>query len=219
MSMIGYMESLEKSERNIKIEVEGEFDNYIPKDFIDDPVGYFERFGENIKKGNRKIDDKGVIRDDPTAVKDLPVWRNQEGLEKHVVGKLVNIDKGNIRKTGDPFYEYKVLQRLNQLRLPSAKIVARVEQDGMYLILMERIPGLRWHELKSLNLGDVGYSEEDINILKCSAEKQMGELRERFEELGIVRNWELKDMVIEIDIPNKKIISIIPTDWERTKII
>ncbi|MFA6445952.1 MAG: hypothetical protein WCW14_01740 [Candidatus Paceibacterota bacterium] len=217
--MIGYMESLEKSERNIKIEVEGEFDNYIPKDFIDDPVGYFERFGENIKKGNRKIDDKGVIRDDPTAVKDLPVWRNQEGLEKHVVGKLVNIDKGNIRKTGDPFYEYKVLQRLNQLRLPSAKIVARVEQDGMYLILMERIPGLRWHELKSLNLGDVGYSEEDINILKCSAEKQMGELRERFEELGIVRNWELKDMVIEIDIPNKKIISIIPTDWERTKII
>lgn len=208
------MEDLPKSEsvRNIKVEKEDGLDSFFPADFMDDPIGYFNREGKNIKKGEKKIDDKGVIRDDPSAVKDLPTWKNEEGQVLDTVGKLVNITKDHVEKSGDPFYEYKILQMLKQLRLSAAKPVASVEQDGAYLILMERIPGLRWHELEDLGLKNIGF-------LKLEAEQEMGKLEERFKELGIIRKWKLKDMVIQISPDTGHIISVVPTDWERTKVI
>ncbi len=84
---------------------------------------------------------------------------------------------------------------------------------------MERIPGIRWSEKDNLNLKDRGYSDEDIAILMTEAEQKMMELKIQFEEAGIVRNWKLKDMVFQIDFENKKVTSMIPTDWERTKIV
>lgn len=45
----------------------------------------------------------------------------------------------------------------------------------------------------------------------------MEQLKKKFEEAGIIRTWKLKDMVFDIDIENKTIRSIVPTDWERTK--
>ena len=46
----------------------------------------------------------------------------------------------------------------------------------------------------------------------------MIELQQHFEEAGIIRSWKLKDMIFNIDIENKRINGIVPTDWERTKI-
>ena len=103
--------------------------------------------------------------------------------------------------------------------LPAAKPIAKAEQTDTHIIIMERIPGLRWSERDSLNLKERGYSDEDINTLIAEAEQKMNELKARFDEAGVVRGWKLKDMVFQVDIENKKISSIVPTDWERTKIV
>lgn len=202
-----------------KVEVELEFTEFIPQEFIDDPVGYFESEGRNIKTGEIKYDETGRVREDPTAVKDLPVWKNTDGAELHIVGRRVNTAKGAVGESGDPFHEYKILERLAQMELPAAKPVAKAEQAGTHIIVMERIPGLRWSEKDSLNLKEKGYSDEDIATLMTEAEQKMSELKARFDEAGVIRGWKLKDMVFEVDIENKKIISMVPTDWERTKIV
>ena len=103
--------------------------------------------------------------------------------------------------------------------LPAAKVVAKAEQADTHIIVMERIPGLRWSERDSLNLKERGYSDEDIASLINDAELKMNELKKVFDEAGVIRSWKLKDMVFQVDFENKKISSIVPTDWERTKII
>ena len=201
------------------IEVESGFADFVPQEFLNDPVGYFEREGKNIKTGEIKYDEAGRVREDPTTVKDLPVWRNAEGVEIQVVGRRVNTTKGVVGESGDPFHEYKILERLTQMGLPASRPIAKAEQSGTYVIVMERIPGIRWSERGNLNLKEKGYSEEDIINLMSEAEQKMNELKIKFDEEGVVRGWKLKDMVFEIDIENKKITSVIPTDWERTKIV
>ncbi|HVV15226.1 MAG TPA: hypothetical protein VHD55_02420 [Candidatus Paceibacterota bacterium] len=201
------------------VEVESEFAEFVPQDFLNDPVGYFERGGKNIKTGEVKYDEAGALREDPTAVKDLPVWTNSNGIEILTVGRRVNTIKGAVGESGDPFYEYKILEKLMEIGLPAARPIAKAEQGGTHIIVMERIPGVRWSERESLNLKEKGYSDEDIATLISEAEQKMDGLKTRFDEAGVIRSWKLKDMVFEIDIENKKVISIVPTDWERTKII
>ena len=46
----------------------------------------------------------------------------------------------------------------------------------------------------------------------------MKELQRRFETIGLIRTWKLKDMIFDVDLVAKTIKSITPTDWERTKI-
>lgn len=202
-----------------KVEVEPGFAGFVPKEFLNDPSGYFEREGKNIKTGEIKYDEAGVIREDPTAVKDLPVWKNTEGTEIETVGRRVNTAKGIVGESGDPFHEYKILERLAQMGLPAAKPVAKAEQAGTHIIVMERIPGIRWSERDSLQLKENGYSDKEIAALMSKAEQKMNELKARFDAAGVIRGWKLKDMVFEIDVQNKKIVSVVPTDWERTKIV
>ncbi len=220
------MESSPNPQNNIqeitpipKVEVETEFVNFVPQEFLDDPTGYFEREGKNIKTGEKKVDETGKVREDPTAVKDLPVWKNPENQEILTVARRVNFTKGDVGKSGDHFYEYKILERLAQMGLPAAKPVAKAEQGGTHIIVMERIPGIRWSERDTLNLKEKGYSDEDVATLMNEAEHKMNELKTQFEQVGVIRGWKLKDMVFQIDIENKRIVAIVPTDWERTKII
>jgi hypothetical protein len=212
-------ENNQEKEPNFTIEIKPKFSSFVPKEFADDPVGYFEREGVNIKKGERKIDESGAVREDPTAVKDLPVWKNEQGEEIYAVGRRVNTLKGVVGESGDPFYEYKILEKLSQMGLSAAKPIGKIEQGGTHLIVMERIPGIRWSERDSLNLKEKGYSDEDIKNLMNEAETKMNEMKSLFEQSGVVRGWKLKDMVFQIDVENKKVISIVPTDWERTKIV
>lgn len=201
-----------------KIEIKPEFTEFIPREFIDNPIEYFEQEGRNIKKGEIIRDEGGVIHEDPTAVKDLPTWKNEAGIEIQIVGKRVNADKGAVRDSGDPFHEYKILEQLAEIGLPAAKPIAKVEQAGVHIIVMERLPGFRWSERKSLDLREKGYTDKNIEILIAEAENKMQELKSKFDEAGIVRDWKLKDMVFQIDVEGKKIISVVPTDWERTRI-
>lgn len=201
------------------VEIERGFTDFVPKEFLDNPVGYFERYGKNIKEGEVVVDKTGRVREDPTAVKDLPVWENSKGEQIVCVGKRVNILKGNVIKSGDPFYEYEILKILYEEGLPGARPIVKVKQGESHIIVMERIPGIRWTEKEALILKTRGYSDDDIQNLKNQAQQKMEEVQQQFEAAGIIRKWALKDMVFQIDIENKKIIRVMPTDWERTKII
>lgn len=201
-----------------KIEIQPEFEDCVPTEFAQNPLEYFENKGVNIKSGETQFAEDGHVREDPTAVKDLPVWRNAAGVELRTVGKRVNTRKGAIGESGDPFYEYTILEQLEALKLPAARPVARAEHAGTHLIVMTRVLGTRWSEKESLQLKENGYSDDDIASLLTQAEEKMGELQQQFEAKGVMRSWKLKDMVFEIDVPNKRILSMTPTDWERTKI-
>ena len=202
-----------------KIEINPDYADFVPREFVENPLLYFESNGVPIKSGEPKIDQNGIVREDPTTVRDFPVWTNSDRKEVRTVGKKVNVAKGKVSESGDPFYEYKILQLLAKMGLPAAKPVAKTKQNGTCLIVMERILGIRWSEKDQLDLKNRGYSDEDIAGLYANAEQMMADLKVRFEEVGVVRGWKLQDMVFQIDIDNKKITSIIPTDWERTKIV
>lgn len=207
-----------QEEAQPKIEVEPRFIDFIPEDFSRDPIKYFEEKGVNIKSGEIKRDGMGRVREDPTAVKDLPIWKNQEGTELHTVGKRVNTAKAKVGEAGDPFYEYKIMEIAQELGLPCPRPIVKAEQSGSHLIVMQRISGIRWSDRDSLHLNERGYSREDIENLQQQAEVMMEELQKKFNEVGIVREWKLKDMLFDVDIENKKVNSVIPTDWERTTI-
>jgi hypothetical protein len=202
-----------------QVEVVPEYADFVPQEFLNDPAGYFEREGKNIKPGEIKYDETGAVREDPTAVKDLPVWKDAKGAEIQTVGRRVDTAKGAVGESGDPFYEYKILERVAQMGLPAAKPIAKAEHSGTHIIVMERLPGLRWSERDNLNLKERGYSDDDIAALMAEAEQRMSELKTQFDGAGVVRSWKLKDMVFEVDVENKKITSMVPTDWERTKIV
>jgi hypothetical protein len=201
----------------VKIEVKQGFTDFVPQEFFDDPSSYFENNGINIKKGEKKTDETGRVREDPTAVKDLPNWKNKEGQELAVVGKRIDITKGKTGESGDPFYEYKILEKLAELELPAARPIAKVEQIDINIIVMERIPGIRWSERDSL-INEKGFSKMEAKDLMIHAQQAMDDLKKRFDDAGIIRKWKLQDMVFQIDFDNKRVLSVIPTDWERTKI-
>jgi hypothetical protein len=209
---------LKEFESKVKIEVEPGFDAFVPNEFRQNPVEYFESKGQNIKPGEIKRDETGRVREDPTVVKVLPIWRGPNGQELRVIAKRVNIEKGKVEESGDSFYEYKVMKMVRSIGLPAPRPIAKVEQQVTYLIVMEKVQGISWYEKHALKLKEKGYSDEDIANLKRQAETMMQELGQKFEEAGIIRGWKLKDMIFDIDIKNKRIKSIVPTDWERTKI-
>lgn len=207
-----------ESQPTIKLHIEKDFEDFIPEEFKNNPVEYFEQKGNNLKHGEIKKDELGKIKEDPTAVKALPRWTNKEGKQLEVVGKKVNVEKGKVGESGDPFYEYKIMKTVKSLNLPTATPIAKVEQGKEHLIIMEKVPGIGWHERELLKLKEKGYSDEDIQKLIKEAEAKMSDLQKKFEEAGIHREWKLKDMIFDIDIPDKKINKITPVDWERTSV-
>ncbi len=210
------------------IDIEKEFEDFLPEEFRADPFGYFDEHGINIKPGESIIDESGKVREDTSAVKYLPAWENPEGIKLETVAKRINPDKGRVRKEGDPFYEYKIMELLTQLGLPTIKPIAKVESNGQFMIITERAHGLSIFDINKMipELKAKGYTDEDLKELKEKALKQMDELREVFEEAGIYKDnsedhkdhWKIQDMIFELDLENKQIISIIPNDWEKTKI-
>ena len=211
-------EQNKESEPRAKIEVEFHYENFVPKEFRKDPIGYFESQGKNIKSGEIKRDETGRVREDPTAVKELPIWFDSNGQELHSIGKRVNIGKGKVGESGDPFYEYRVMELVSEVGLPTPRLVAKVEQSGTHLIVMEKAQGISWYDKDAMHLKERGYTDEDIENLKRQAEERMITLQAKFEEAGIQRGWKLKDMIFDIDIENKTVRGVTPVDWERTKI-
>lgn len=200
------------------IEIETGFQSFVPEDFQADPIKYFEEKGINIKSGEIQTNEEGKVKEDPTAVKELPVWTNSEGQKLSIVAKRVNVEKSQVGETGDPFHEYKIMEIAKEFDLPAPKPIAKVEQSKNHLIIMEKVPGIRWVEKDMEILNRAGLSEEDKRSLIAQAEKLMSDLEARFSEIGLIRKWKLKDMIFDIDLEAKLVRAITPTDWERTKI-
>ncbi|MBP9747418.1 hypothetical protein KBD13_00590 [Patescibacteria group bacterium] len=202
----------------VQLSIELAFEDLVPATFRADPFLYFQEEGRNVKQGDIQYKDDGTIREDPTAVKDLPNWKSSSGEIIGVVGKRVNIQKSQIAKTGDPFYEYRVMQYVRSLGLPAPAPIATASQGNNHLIIMERIPGFRVINDIGQQLKELRYTDNDLHRLKQEAERLMREIEERFTREGIERTWKLSDMVVDIDPLTKTIRSMTPTDWERTKI-
>jgi hypothetical protein len=126
------------------IEVEGAYKDFVPPEFEKDPIGYFEREGRNIKEGELKRDRTGKVREDPTATKYLPTWKDWKGNELNLVGKRINTQKAQMLYRADPFHEYDVIKKVNELGLPAAKPVMKLVQGGTYMFITEKIPGFRF---------------------------------------------------------------------------
>lgn len=199
------------------LEIEPNYTGYIPQDFTKDPLSYFETHGVNIKEGEILYDESGQIREDPTAVKDLPVWENVEGQKLYTVAKKVNLSKGKVAKANDPFYEYQIMEYVQSKGLPCPKPIAKISKGNEHLIVMERVPGLRWSYRKDLI--KQGFSDEEVNELHEKAEVMMNQLQQEFEAQGVIRGWKLSDMIFDIDVEHKEIRSLTPVDWERTKVV
>ncbi|TXH02024.1 MAG: hypothetical protein E6R05_04755 [Candidatus Moraniibacteriota bacterium] len=203
----------------MKVEIYPEFQDFVPAEFTQDPFGYFETRGKNIKPGDTEYDTTGRIKEDPTAVKDLPVWQNPGGVELKAVAKKVNTKKGVFKKGAHPFHEVTVMDEVRKRGLPAPAPVARVQRGGEFLVVMERAKGLTTFDAAlQIAFQTWQYSELDKQVLKQDAERAMAELRERFEQAGIKRKWKLTDMVFEVDFENRKVVGIVPVDWERTEI-
>lgn len=201
-----------------EIEIEDEFDGFVPEEFRDDPFEYFRKMGRNIKSGEVIYDEVGGVKEDPTATKDLPVWQNQQGEQLHTVSKKVNTLKSQVEKSGDPFYEYSIMEIAREFDLPAPIPVAKVKRDNEHLIVMKKIEGIRWTDegMRSINESDL--TEADKQSLLSQAQGMMDDLQRQYEEIGLRRNWKLKDMIFDVDIPNRRVLMVTPTDWERTKI-
>lgn len=195
-----------------------EFSEFVPEDFKNDPFGYFEQRGANIKPGEIKYKETGEISDDPTAVKEFPTWENSTGDILNVIAKKVNAEKSQVRHSGDPFYEYHVMELANELNLPCVEPIAKIESEGQFMFLTKKVNGITRLDENTKNLQERGWSQSDILSIKNQAEEIMNKIKEQYDAVGIMRKWELKDMVCNIDFEKKSIISVIPTDFEKTKI-
>ncbi len=201
-----------------EIKIEKDFEAFVPEEFKSDPFGYFEREGRNIKSGEIQYDEQGVVKEDPTCTKDLPVWRNSEGLELQTVGKKVNTEKSQVGKSGDPFYEYSIMEIAREFGLPAPIPVAKIKRNNEHLIVMQKILGIRWTNDGMRPIHEANLTESDKQDLLKQAQEIVNEIQQKYEQIGLRRNWKMKDMVFDVDIPNKKVLNVIPTDWERTKI-
>lgn len=210
-------ESFERQDGEAKVESKPETESFVPKEFKNEPVKYFEDKGKNVKSGEIKHYENGTVREDPTAVKDFPEWENPDGEKIKVVGKRVNAEKAQVGQTGDPFHEYKIMELVTEVGLPAPRPITKAEQNNQYLFVMERATGIRWNERTQV-LRESGMSETDIENWQQKARDKMQALGDVFEEYGIHRGWKEQDMIFDIDEQTKEIKKITPTDWERTKI-
>jgi hypothetical protein len=198
-----------KEDSSVHVEVEQGYEAFVPDVFSREPVQYFESVGQNIMSDVGA----GVAKKDPTSVKVLPVWTDADGNELHTVAKRINPLLSCPGDQQNRFHEYEVMKIVNRAGLPAPKLIAKAEQDGFCLIVMEKIIGISWYDKQAFALKEKGYSDAEILELYHQAETVVDELKRRFEEAGIQREWKMKDMIFDIDIEQKHIRGMVPTDW------
>lgn len=133
------------------------------------------------------------------------------------MAKKVNIEKSEVRRSGNPFYEYDLLKKLADANLPAAKPIAKYEENGEYLFVTEKIAGLPANQNTLKKLRDLEWTDVHINQLQNDAEKLMAKMQAQYAKAGFVRAWKIADMVMQVDYANKTLTGIVPTDWEKTK--
>ena len=196
-----------------RIELEADCRGYPPPQFIADPMRYFETEGRAVRHGDLVFDEFGAIEDDPAAVRDFPPWRNAQDQPLQVVCKRVNLLKSDVRRTRDPYYEYRVLHLARCLGLPTARPIARLVHRGCFFILTERVSGLRWVQRRS-----AGIDESRSGKIREQAEALLAQLEATALAAGLRRRWHVKDTVIQLDEAMQTVLAVVALDWERVKL-
>jgi hypothetical protein len=195
------------------LEVEECLEPFLPPAFVADPMRYFDEQGVRVREGDVTRDEAGRITDDPTAVRDFPVWSNPRGEAIRVVCKRVNRNKSQVRRTGDPFYEYRILQLVRALGFVTARPVGRIAQAATHFIITERSEGLRW-----VQRWDAGLKKIERDRIRAEAEVIMARLQAALTDAGIRRPWNIKDMILQLDADTRAVRAVIPVDWEQAKL-
>ncbi len=212
--------NLETPKQEKKISIEPGF--VVPDGFRESPLEYFEGHGINIKPGETEHKENGEVKEDPEAVKCLPVWYDRDGEMVKVVAKKINPRKGQAGKAGNPWHEVDVMKRVAEAGLPVAKLLAVAEESGEYLFVTERVAGFTVYDTDMLEekFKTYRYTSEDIEVLKDQVKTEMEILKDKLKAKGIIREkWKLQDMVFEIDFEQKKVTQVTPVDWERTALV
>lgn len=209
------MTSSEQAMNSVTVQIEPGYEGFVPELFKQSPVEYFESVGRNIKPGHTT----SPLHEDPSAVKELPVWTDGSGKELHVIAKRIKMVFGGGSDSGpNPFHEFEVMKLVSSIDLPAPKPIAKAEQNGIRLFVMEKINGINWYDRNNLPLKEKGYSDEEIFALYRQAEEIMEALKKECDAAGITRSWKLKDMIFDIDFDQRRIRGMVPTDWEQTEV-
>jgi hypothetical protein len=196
------------------LDVEASVAQFLPLDFVADPMEYFNQRGTRVRRGTAvTYNAAGRIDDDPNAVRDFPVWSNPRGEQLRVVGKRVNTKKSMVRRSANPFYEYRVMHLVRELGFVTARPLATVAQRGSYFFVAERVEGFRWVQRRK-----AGLDKTERARIRAEAEALMAPLQAAFEDVGIRRPWHVKDMIIKLDSGTRSVRAIVPIDWEETRL-
>lgn len=199
------------------IEIEKGYAEFFPAEFKQDALRYFKEYGANIKAGEIMYKSDGSISEDPNTVKEFPAWHNAAGEALHIVAKKINLDKAMVRKSGNPAYERDFLRMIRKLGLTAPEPIALIHQSGSFLMLMKKAPGVPWNERTIEMLKTQGYSLGDIAAVESRIEELVEDMKHQYAARAVYRPWKLNDMLVDIDIPNKQVKAIMPTDWEKAR--
>lgn len=120
------------------------------------------------------------------------------------VYKVVETDKSSVGKSGIPFLEPIAMEYARRIGLPAPLVTDLLVQNGYYIFatkLLDYVPGKKLLEIYPA-------LQEDLLLL---AEQ----LRLQYENYGLVRKMDLKDMLFKFE--NNEIKDIVPVDFERLK--
>jgi hypothetical protein len=110
------------------------------------------------------------------------------------------------------------MKKAKELGLPTANPIAfvfgRNFNEGSYVI-MEFVEGVSGDKFEE-EMQKFDFSEEAKLRLRGDLQKIHREIAQNYRErLGVDKNWYLKDLIIQLDQKEQKIVRVVPVDWER----
>ncbi len=208
------------SEKSVspKIEIEKRYVDFVPDEFKTDPFGYFEIKGVNSSLDGAAKTESDKVTKSPITIKDLPNWSDENHRMLEIVGKCGIVKKEVIGTKNDPFYEYQILEIAAEFVLQSPRPIVKVMTGDKHLIVTEKVQGIVLNEQGMKKLAKIGFSEMDrISLLK-RVYKKIKKMKAEFDFIGLHRTWELGDMVCDVNLEKKKLLSLDAINWNNTEI-
>lgn len=195
----------ESDGEKIDLEIETGFENFVPLEFKQDPFGYFERTGKEIRK------------DEKVEVRNMPVWHNEKGEKLKTVAKNIITSSDKKGSAKDSLFEYKIIRLAHSLGLPAPNAVTKAENKDKHLMVVEEPSGFRWKDREEF-FREYNLNDEEVKDIKKQAGEEIKNLREIFKNAGIAKDWKMEDLVFDVDFNNRKINNVTPLNFEKSKI-
>ena len=185
------------------ITVNADVQTALPPEFVADPVDYIRKNGKILKQSSKeKYSDEEIIQIN---------LGGQEVIVKRVVGSK----KIKVAKT-----ELAIDLAAQSAGLSGARafgfLTAKDKQQGDYL-LMDKVDGVPLIHFMLEARNKLGPTEAEA--IRLVVNEHIKNIAAGYrEKLGIDKNWQIKDFMIDFDWDKKTVKSITPLDWERVKL-